>query len=48
MRNNLRFYEGMSAVSYLREVGKMFRMGSLLSKETVSRRLESEEGISYA
>lgn len=38
----------MNAIKFLRDVGKHFRMGPLMSKEAVSQRLQSEEGISYA
>jgi tyrosyl-tRNA synthetase len=38
----------MDAVRYLRDVGKYFRMGPLLSRETVANRIKSDEGISYA
>ena len=33
--NNAYFYEGLSLIEYLREVGVHFRMGTLLSRETV-------------
>lgn len=41
IRNNYDFYKGMNAVRYLRDVGKYFRMGPLLSRETVANRLKS-------
>ena len=34
-------------LSFLRDVGKHFTVNYMLQKESVSRRLESEEGISY-
>ena len=37
----------MSAMEFLRDVGKCFTVNYLLSKESVKRRLESEDGISY-
>jgi tyrosyl-tRNA synthetase len=37
----------MSAMEFLRDVGKYFTVNYLLAKESVNRRLESEEGISY-
>jgi len=37
----------MSAMDFLRDVGKYFTVNYLLAKESVKRRLESEEGISY-
>lgn len=47
MVNNLDWIEQMSALDFLRDMGKHFRMGTMLGKETVARRLQSEEGISY-
>ncbi len=47
MVNNLDWIGQMSALSFLRDMGKHFRMGTMLGKETVARRLRSEEGISY-
>jgi tyrosyl-tRNA synthetase len=37
----------MTAMEFLRDVGKYFTVNYLLAKESVRRRLESEEGISY-
>jgi len=37
----------MSAMEFLRDVGKYFTVNYLLAKESVKRRLESEDGISY-
>jgi tyrosyl-tRNA synthetase len=37
----------MTAMEFLRDVGKYFTVNYLLAKESVNRRLESEEGISY-
>ncbi len=45
--NNLDWTEPLSAIDFLREVGKHFRVGKMLSKEAVSARLNSEHGISY-
>lgn len=45
--NNYDWTESMSAIDFLRDLGKNFRMGTMLSKDIVARRLESEEGISY-
>ncbi|MBL0886823.1 tyrosine--tRNA ligase [Myceligenerans indicum] len=47
MVNNLDWTAQMSAIEFLRDIGKHFRMGTMLSKEIVARRLNSEEGISY-
>lgn len=46
--NNLDWTQPMSAVDYLREVGKHFRVGTMLRKDAVAARMESDEGISYA
>ena len=45
--NNLDWTQVMSAIDFLRDLGKHFRMGTMLGKDIVSRRLASEEGISY-
>ncbi|MSO55723.1 MAG: tyrosine--tRNA ligase [Acidobacteria bacterium] len=37
----------MGAMEFLRDVGKFFTVNYLLSKESVKRRLENEDGISY-
>ena len=47
MVNNLDWIGGMSALSFLRDMGKHYRMGTMLAKDTVARRLQSDEGISY-
>ena len=45
--NNADWLTSMSAMEFLRDVGKYFTVNYLLAKESVRRRLESEEGISY-
>ncbi len=45
--NNYDWTESLSAIDLLRDLGKHFRMGTMLSKDIVKRRLESDEGISY-
>lgn len=47
MVNNLDWTSGLSAIEFLREVGKHFRVNRLLAKEAISSRLNSESGISY-
>jgi tyrosyl-tRNA synthetase len=47
MVNNLDWTGGLSAIDFLREVGKHYRLGTMLAKETVARRLASDEGISF-
>lgn len=48
MVNNLDWTGPMTALDFLRDIGKHFRVGSMIKKETVARRLEGDEGISYA
>ncbi|WP_127843320.1 tyrosine--tRNA ligase [Actinomyces wuliandei] len=45
--NNLDWTADLSAIDLLRDLGKHFRLGTMLSKDIVARRLASEEGISY-
>jgi len=45
--NNLDWTEGLSAIDFLRDIGKHYRLGTMLAKDTVARRLASEEGISF-
>jgi len=45
--NNLDWTAPLSAIDFLREVGKYFRVGPMLKKEAVSARLNSDAGISY-
>ena len=47
MVNNLDWTAGLSAIDFLRDVGKHYRLGTMLAKETVARRLASEQGISF-
>lgn len=47
MVNNLDWTEELSAIELLRDIGKHFRLGPMLSKDVVARRLASDEGISY-
>ncbi|WP_159626145.1 tyrosine--tRNA ligase [Actinomyces sp. zg296] len=45
--NNLDWTAEISAIDLLRDLGKHFRMGTMLAKDIVARRLASEEGISF-
>jgi tyrosyl-tRNA synthetase len=45
--NNLDWTAPMSAIDFLRDLGKHFRVNRMLAKEAVSARLESDAGISY-
>ena len=47
MVNNLDWTADLSAIEFLRDVGKHFRMGRMLAKETVAARLKSEGGLSF-
>jgi tyrosyl-tRNA synthetase len=47
MVNNLDWTSGMSAITLLRDIGKYFRVNNMIAKEAVSRRLNSDAGISY-
>ncbi len=48
MRNNLDWLGGLTLVDFLRDIGKHFSVNQLLAKESVKRRLESDEtGISF-
>ncbi len=45
--NNLDWTAPLSALDFLRDVGKYFRVGTMIKKEIVAARLNSDEGISY-
>ncbi len=45
MVNNLDWTEGVSAIDFLRDVGKHFPVNRMLARDVVRKRLES--GISY-
>src|SRR5262245_1403592 len=45
--NNADWLGAIDLLSFLRDAGKHFTVNYMLQKESVSRRLESEEGISY-
>ncbi len=45
--NNLDWTAPLSAIDFLREIGKHFRVGTMLKKDAVAARLNSDEGISY-
>jgi tyrosyl-tRNA synthetase len=47
MVNNLDWTAPMSAIDFLREIGKYYRVGTMLKKDAVAARLNSDEGISY-
>jgi tyrosyl-tRNA synthetase len=45
--NNLDWTAPLSAIDFLRDIGKHFRVGTMLKKDAVATRLNSDEGISY-
>jgi tyrosyl-tRNA synthetase len=47
MVDNLDWTESLTAIDFLRDVGKHFRVNRLLAKEAISTRLNSDAGLSY-
>lgn len=47
MVNNDTWFSKISFTDFLRDVGKHFRIGAMLGKESVRARIQSEEGMSY-
>ncbi|RKR19740.1 tyrosine--tRNA ligase [Arthrobacter oryzae] len=47
MVNNLDWTAPLSAIDFLRDIGKHYRVGTMLRKDAVASRLGSDEGISY-
>jgi tyrosyl-tRNA synthetase len=45
--NNAEWLTKLGAVEFMRDVGKHFTVNAMLAKESVKRRIESEDGISY-
>lgn len=45
--NNYTWFADWSYLNFLRDIGKHFRMGTMLGKESVRARLDSEAGMSY-
>jgi tyrosyl-tRNA synthetase len=45
--NNYDWLGSVSMIEFLRDVGKHFTVNYMLAKESVKRRIESEDGISY-
>lgn len=45
--NNYTWLGNMTLVEMLRDIGKHFRMGPMLAKESVRTRIQSEEGMSF-
>jgi len=47
MVNNADWLGSISVLDFLRDTGKHFRMGTMLGKESVRGRMESDEGMSF-
>ncbi len=47
IENNHDWLGGLQLIDFLRDTGKHFTVNYMLSKESVKRRIESEDGISY-
>jgi tyrosyl-tRNA synthetase len=45
--NNLDWTENLTALDFLRDIGKHFRVNQMVKKEAIAMRLSSDEGISY-
>jgi len=45
--NNYDWWKEFSLLNFLRDVGKYARVGTMMAKESVKKRLNSEEGMSY-
>ncbi|CAG8737204.1 8789_t:CDS:2, partial [Racocetra persica] len=45
--NNLEWFGKMSALEMLSDIGRYFRVGTMLMKESVKSRMENESGISF-
>ena len=45
--NNAEWLAQLTAVDFMRDIGKHFSVNAMLAKESVKRRIESQDGISY-
>ena len=45
--NNAEWLTKLGAIEFMRDVGKHFTVNAMLAKESVKRRIEGEDGISY-
>ncbi|MCH9612492.1 MAG: Tyrosine--tRNA ligase [Chlamydiia bacterium] len=45
--DNCDWYSKMNTIEFLRDVGRNFRVGTMLAKDSVRTRMESSEGISF-
>ncbi|XP_053975409.1 tyrosine--tRNA ligase, mitochondrial [Hylaeus volcanicus] len=47
IHNNLEWYKDLNIISFIRENGKYFRMGTMLNRTSVQSRLQSDSGMSF-
>lgn len=45
--NNYDWFKDFSLIRFLREIGPLFRIGTMMAKDSVRARLQSEEGMSF-
>ncbi|CAL7941958.1 unnamed protein product [Xylocopa violacea] len=45
--NNLEWYNDKNVLSFIKEIGKYFRVGTMLGRASVKSRLESDSGMSF-
>jgi tyrosyl-tRNA synthetase len=45
--NNAEWLTRLSAIDFMRDIGKHFSVNAMLAKDSVRRRIDGEEGISY-
>lgn len=45
--NNMNWYKDINVIDFIRNVGKYFRMGTMLGRASVQSRLNSETGMSF-
>jgi len=45
--NNYDWFKNFSFIDFLRDVGKYFRVGTMIAKDSVRNRMNSEEGMSF-
>ena len=45
--NNAEWLTKLTAIDFMRDIGKHFSVNAMLAKDSVKRRLESEDGITY-
>lgn len=45
--NNYDWYKQFNIIDFLRDIGRYFRLGTMLSKDSVKNRMNTDEGISF-